>query len=562
MPIVKHCIPIKPTSKTIELKQKIDGFSMKNPVHIEAYNIPHIINEMHCNKSFMITPKTDGLTCHITMDGHVFESEKYCDNNGITKYYIFDLIRSTTSLSKKIESRLKTIQNLTCRTMLYCIDCTDIRTSDLQTMIHDIIMTEQPFGQHLIIKPVISIKNCKNIDMIKKLFNMLSTKPITQYQNDGWILYVNNHRTPLKFKPLDELTIDLTTSDGLYYARDCTDVKSLVPIQFSLCDQNNTVLCDNTIYRFLPQIENKVIRLIALSQRPDKLACNRTDTVEHIINRLKTNWLTDDVLDLYKSMDHVYYDHEVNRNILMDHNIEKLLDIQRLMSKHTMDYVDINGKVLMDLGCGNGSLGRYAICSKNIKRYYGVDIDPILLGSNMGNLPNQCLIWGDPNRLNMEFFTKYEESGAFSNVDVIMIMNSIHYFDLDMIMRICDLSDVKSRRIVIYGFFSENISHLINGSGTETIVFGTSFQISDKHNGNHDKDTYEFIYPWKSSPFSESIYRLSHVVETFKKHGWDIELCDTINIIDAIKSNVCHATAIQYGSFITMHNRIVFKKLT
>lgn len=600
-------VPIKSTSKLTELKQKIDGFSMKNPVHIEAYHIPYIINEMQgtCDKSFMITPKTDGLTCHITIDGHVFESEKYdntkfcvdthpeINETTFPQYYVFDLIRSSVPLSKKIESRIKTIQYLTRQTMMYDLDCNDLSPDELQAKIHDFITTNHVFGERIIIKPVIKIKNCKHPDIVRKLFKILSTKPITHYHNDGWIMYVGDHQTPLKFKPIDELTIDLSVHNGHFYARDCTDIiikkdvnnrqmitvetldntkhQNLILVQFDLMDQKEIdYIYDNTIYRFLPQMKNDVIKIKALSKRPDKFACNRTDTVAQVVHRIKTNWSIDDVLDAYRATKHIYYDHCDNIGLLND-SISNLLTIQRSISKTTLNIVDIKDKVLLDLGCGNGSLGRFAICTRGVKMYYGIDIDPVLLGSNIGNLPNQCLIWGDPNKSNMEFFTKYEEMSTFSNVDVVTIMNSIHYFDLDIIMRICDLSEKKSKRIIIYGFFSENISKAMNDLGTDSLEFGESFKISKKnlHCSDHmddslqcNKDMYEFSYPWKVSSFCEPIYQLSYVIKIFKKYGWEIESCDVISTDDAIKTDVCPITSRRYESFITLHNRIVFKKFT
>lgn len=570
-------VPIKKSSPIIELKQKIDGIGMKNPVHIEAYHIPFLVNEMKSGRTIMITPKTDGLTCHITMDGHVFETEKYCDPNNIDDiaYYIFDLIRSSAQLSKKIESRIKTLQNLTKCNILYDLDCNDFSESELRTKIYSIVSTEQIFCKNLIIKPVIKIKNCKNDKLIQELFRILSKKPITQYLNDGWIIYVDDHQTPLKFKPIDEMTIDLLVTNRNFYARDCTDVsedvkhQTLVPLNFLVTGDQVSVQ-DNIIYRCLPCLDDTgTLTINPLSQRPDKAACNRTDTVNHVIHRIRKNWHVDNVLNFYKSINHVYYDHieQPHTTDLLDQSIEKLLTMQRMMSKNTLDLIKIKNMTMLDLGCGNGSLGRYAICSKELKQYYGIDKDPVLLGSNIGNLPNQSLIWGDPNNSDMEYYSNYEKEGAFSGVDVITIMNSIHYFDLDMIMRICNISTKNPRYIIIYGLFSENISILSHP--TSKVTFGESFWISNNNSNNNShtitdnsKDTYEFMYPWKSSPFNESIYRLQHVIHTFTKSGWILDYCDTVQLDEALKSGVCSMTARRYEGFITMHNRIVFKNFT
>ena len=385
-------------------------------------------------------------------------------------------------------------------------------------------------------------------------------------------MYIDDRQTPLKFKQLCDLTIDLTVSDGQFYARDCTDAHDdikHIPIQISLSkNENISMIHNNTIYRFLPHIEDGVIRLTTMSERPDKIICNRTDTVDHIIQRIDLNWSVDNVLNTHESINHIYYEHNVQSTNHMNPDIGNLLSIQTNMAKNTLNLLDIKSKVMLDIGCGNGTLGRYAICSKKLKKYYGIDVDPVVLGSNIGNLPNQCLIWGDPNKSNMEYFTNYEDKRTFVDVDIITIINSIHYFNLDMIMRICNLSDKNLRYIVVYGMFSENISSILDKSDTSTAgltaEFGDSFRITKKIDQmkENGKDIYEFMYPWKSDSFNESIYQLKHVIESFKKYGWDIETCDTIKLDDVIKSGLCSATAIRYESFITMHNRVVFKKLT
>jgi len=167
----------------------------KKPVHIESFHIPYIYKLLTNNIPVYISPKCDGIYTYITVklnNNEIILESEYVNklNNQVCDiYYIFDVIDSKNHIS--IQNRM--IEKLFNIKMIYDIELNE----NYKDKIKEIITKEHKLTKNLYIKPLIKIIPT-NEKIIRDFLSYLFDKPVTPYDNDGWILHISNNVTPLK----------------------------------------------------------------------------------------------------------------------------------------------------------------------------------------------------------------------------------------------------------------------------------------------------------------------------------------------------------------------------
>lgn len=531
-------------------KHSFNHHGMKNPVHVEPYHIPYIYNLMIKGEKLMITPKVDGLNKYLSITGTVLEVEHIKDTN---TYYVIDVKPDRydkSSLSDRLLG-LKSINRLAVNSF---IEITDTNVEDIMKHINDKTNYVELFNKsNVFTKPIFNIR-LQSLENIKTLICMMFNKYNTVlFKNDGWILYTDS-LTPFKIKHIDDLTIDLKYFNGKLCAVKCqnsidkTSSESLVPVDISNVHQeifpksiDISSVQSNSVYRILPVLKGELlIEYESVELRTDKVVPNKISTVRSIFNRLKNNWIPESILTKYEECENIYYQHQNQHNHYRD-VLEMLRKEKRRIIIEALESKTENMKVF-DFGCGNGSV------SQLFGEYYGIDRDPVILGSNTNS--NINLIWGDPNLAlseikHVEFFTSFIKDGCLDNIDVFLSINSIHYFDLNCLNQLMNMtksdcssssSAANSTKFVVYSMFSERIdSAFIDNK----LTFGNDFYIEKNESGH-----FTFRYPWRTDTFSECLYSKTEFIHVMNNLGW--------NVIKEIRN--------ESDSFIALHDLIVLEK--
>ncbi|VBB17867.1 S-adenosyl-L-methionine-dependent methyltransferase [Yasminevirus sp. GU-2018] len=561
----------------IELTNKIRITSgMNNPVHIEPYHVPYLHHLLCTGKRVLITPKVDGVNSQVLFGDFLLEVEKVSILD-TTNYYVIDVLRSkTTKLSRLIRDRLTSFDHTIVKNVVIDTNSVIPPTEFMKNTIDKTLISDKILHDNLHLKTVFDLTlkgdESKFTETSTKIMEYLFDDVVTPYKNDGWIVYVDDRPTPLKIKPLNTLTVDLLYKEGQFCVKEGTDDVVVRTDDIEFPTNNGTVsLTDGVVYRLLPVYSNSRIKWYLQSDRPDKAVQNRTETVRAIIDRVKTNWKASSVLSRYHTLKGgLYYDHDDITTF--NNGIKELLEHMRVMKTEAVfNVLTSDDSCVLDIGCGNGNLGRALNqtwtqektpdeTKSGFIKYYGIDVDPIVLSSVEGGTINGHFFWGDINSiLETDKTEQYQPSfneligpGVRYNIQnisttsvviptvvitTIITINSVHYVDLNKLHDLA-VASLKSRnsspvdkrkqklRLIVFGMFAENIDDmiddLIGSQGNEQLAPNFAIERYDRNCGQ-GKIAYRFTYPWKNTPFVENIYRKSYFVDTLSSLGWVVK---------------------------------------
>lgn len=436
---------------------------IKKSINVEPYHIPMLLVHLLNKNPLYITPCTDGIKTQLHSKTHIFETEKINDT-----YYVVDLVRSHLFLNDSIETRLSIAQKITDTKIVHCIKISD-SFNMLNTTINKIIMHDEKINETVHVKPLIklminSISDSffdKITDEITYLFDILLQNPKTPYPSTGWNVYTTNLNC-IKFKSLDNLTVDLQFIDHHLCAMN-SNIPDPIFEENQILNEYNCELINGSIYQCIPKLTtgtNKWIADIVKNQKKKLPTC--TSEVNSTMQRIKMNWTPMQLIDVFVANNHIYNNPRLELELSSD--IEKC-------QKIIFETVDLNNKNILDLNIVNGSKCNYL---KNISKYCSICVNPITLGLDAcaNNQNNQYLIWGNiANYWNqgqkdnlegleglegIEYFTDYETTGLFKDIDIIMCVDMIYDTKIQDIDNMCNLIE-KSRpiKLIICDFFSK-----------------------------------------------------------------------------------------------------------
>jgi SAM-dependent methyltransferase len=395
-------------------------------------------------KDIVISPKADGIYTRTDLSdaypllgiGIDVEAEYIRD---LDIYLVFNVIPNDETLEMNYYERLKWLRN--------------------KNNVKDICSFRQGNrGRLWCIKDFHLFKDPK--DTLLSLDNKVDTL----YKTDGYILTTLDGQTIIKYKPLEEMTIDLYCDGTKWMTKERTviDVKSKKKGIWRCHYQDGW---------------------IAKDFRPEKTSPNPDKVVKEVENLIFNPWRAKDLVSM---LDNIYY-HELAKNVLHP-NTRQFLNVQSETFREWLK--DIKGDVL-DLGCGKGKLAKYN------KDMVGVDIDPIVIWKAKTLYPNKTWISQDLNKgLNLD-----------QRFDSIVMNFSIHYF-YKKIFEIIENHTHQDSKLYI--------------SILDVDLLRNSYTFEDGYLRKKDCQI-ELFYRWAHSyPIFENVVSGESMIADLRKRGWKI----------------------------------------
>lgn len=484
---------------------------LPNPQHIKSFQLAYICSLLNDNQyQITISPKANGTYSLFKYKSeHIFESE----NMGNYKL-VFDSIHYPIVHDDTLFSRSKWIRSL--HPIIFNNNYEAFTITDIYRIIE---YDNSRFDEFINLmnkkniiewfpKTTILLKNFNPKDFLK----ILDQKPKTNYETDGWILtvyYKNKGQIklifgyPLKVKPEEDMTIDLFYNGNNFITSDNTII--------------NVDIFENIfigIWRCKYDKINK--KWYPVNFRHDKYKPNNDYIANIIIKYHQYPWIPSSIFE-YINNDAIYYPNKFNK-LKVNSVLEKFLQFRRIFISLLLNKIIYNGCIILDIGCGNGSILKY-IKHVKYKKYIGIDKDYRCLVRCSKNIRyNDSVIWGDITQHKWNYF----EDVLYDNIyDIIVCINVIHYIN---------------DKIKMDSFF-ENISK-ISKKGTKFFLVALdstkmkSCNLSDnefavKHIKN---DKFYFKYPWIEKNFYEIIPPLDNFIDQLIKNNWlEIELFNSVH---------------------------------
>lgn len=485
---------------------------LPNPVHIKSYQLAYICSLLKDpNYEITLAPKADGINSLFSYKSKyifeaedmgsyklVFDSANYKAKHNDTLFARSQWIRSLHPINytnKDIASSVDEIKNL--------IECDNIQLSK---------SIASKIGWFP--KTTILIKNLSAIDFLK----ILDDKPMTNYDNDGWIVtvYYKNRgqiklllNSPLKVKPQYEMTIDLFYNDSTFTTLDNT----LVDVDFL-----DGIINSIGIWRCRYECKEKKWK--AIFNRNDKNKPNCDYIVKNIIKYHQNPWIPSDI-EKYINCNNIYYPNNFGK-IKISSGCDNFLNHRRAYIQFILHKVISIGSTILDIGCGNGSTLE---CINLIKynKYVGIDKDYMCLSKCIKKMRrSDYLIWGDITRQRWNYF----EDDLDNKFDVIICINVVHYID---------------NNIKVKSFF-ENISRLSKRGSHLLLIALDPNKMKSCHLASPDNDflvkqiegnKFLFRYPWINKEFSEIIPSLEILMDEIKKEWIETNLPENTIVLNS-----------------------------
>lgn len=456
-----------------------------NPVHIDMGALSWLSKQ---SPNITISPKADGTYAELRYNNHIYQAEYIKSFN---LYLIFDTLTYPIKHSNTLINRYEWI------TKQHPIH---IPTHPPITSITELttIITENT----TMLKTYLSLSHNPNqIKWFPKITLQINLSPqiylslldtnidnILLYKTDGWITTSLKHIGHLskqiyKYKPKDELTIDVLYKDNEFYG--LSDNKlTLIKNTIITPPPQNPI---SQIYRchWNPQTNNFTPTTI----RHDKLYPNSINIITDITNLHNNYW---SATTLSKSPTY-YYDNTINK---LNPNYIKYLQLQREIFKTNITTIlqITNSKTIIDIGCGKG----YTLKFLKNKQLTLIDINP----SNIYILQN--LYPSDQNKYICANMNDYLPNQSNPH-DLMLFNNSLHYIN-NLSTLINNITHYKY--IYIHGLDKDMIPTTFNHNNIIITPHPT---------------IYNFGYPWKSESFNEPIISFSFLITSMELANWKIE---------------------------------------
>lgn len=459
-----------------------------NPMHFQNFHIALLKYYYFSDNLIYFTPKIDGVHSFINCNNFCFEAEKINSN-----FYVYPTLQKENNQSFLI--KLKTIEKIFNKKYMFYISSVNNILDILKNF------NNNTKYNNILLKPIFVIdqKLFPSQNWIE-LLHFIQNEYVTIYPNDGWICYLDKYKYPLKIKPLKHLTIDLmfdpVTNKYLSFEQSTINVTNVI---------SNTKCIVRCYY------ENN--QWVAKDLRIDKKIANKNTIIKSLdfIHKNNINYVNLWNSDLITSPYH-------SGLLKMSTNCKKFLHDIRFTTleyiKNELLHNNNECKSLLDMGCGNGNLGKYLHRNKINISYTGIEIDPIDL---CYAYYNGLYYWADLNCFSSDQY--------FTHTTFI---NSLHYVTnkYDLFKKLYDITDC----IIVIGIFENNYKNDIDDR----------FVRVKKHNNK-----FEFNYGWKKNTIIEKILNKNNLLKISKKTKWKLKYNKLFPDIN---------------NFYNLHEMLVFEK--
>jgi SAM-dependent methyltransferase len=483
--------------------------SIINPVHILPHQIAFICNILdNFNENYVVllTPKADGTT-------HYFK-DKYHDyiaENVDSFMYVFDCMTYPSVHNNTLLTRFRWYRTRFKNQYLNNLEnlSSEENQQDVASSLDDVIKLLKDDDDLInLIKSKKIAKWFPKIHILLKLsskdfLKLIDEPPKTSYPNDGWIVTVfnNNHQLfgcSLKIKPKDQMTIDLfynPRSKQFSFGN-----KSFVDV-FMMEDSY-----EEQIYRC--KFDEDLDMFVPLKPRLDKAQPNNDNIIEFITsyhtNSHFNRWKPSDVTKYLNDKD-LYYP-LIKHDNKMDVYLKKYLDLRRLFVNKLVKNLTKPTDLILDIGCGNGSVLKQNI---KYKKYIGIDKDYGCLVRCENNIKkgSDLLLWGDIIEEKWGYFDDILYKYSY---DLILMMNIVHLFDEKYDNLINNLNKITKSGTKLL---------ILTLDESKLIDINYKNQLIIKHNSNN---LYDFTYKWINKEFTEKIINSDTVKKILEDNGWNL----------------------------------------
>jgi SAM-dependent methyltransferase len=488
-------------------------YNENKPKHIDTLTL--ICLDKFKNE-LTLSPKADGTYTEIRNKINVFQCE-YIDKYNL--YLIFDCKKFHIKHMNTLINRINWIRSLhpTASKMnipkITNIDQLDQLIIDDTKLIQEYLNTTQDKIKWY---PKITFNiNITHIQLLKILDTNIDN--ILSYKTDGWIITNTKQNKTIevyKYKPKDELTIDILFNHNKWYSTE----KELTNIKMDFVPE------DNTIWRCYWESDIWIPREI----RTDKKKPNYQWLIDELEETHK-NYTS--ASNLILNLNDCYYSHSYEKNKILDNSSIEYLNTQRNIFTQNINTLLINNqtvKNILDIGCGKGYLLNIVQQKYNIT---GIDIDPfnIYKLKQKYNNKNYNWIWEDIN--------KYEFKKTV--FDFVILNNTIHTIN-NINKFIQDLSNAINTDAILYLHFLDRDK--LSETQFDFITFESIY------NGIYK---YKFDLPWRENTLIEQIVSYKCINEILIKNNFVLDY-------EYVPQNNINGF---YGEYLLCHRYLVYKKL-
>lgn len=260
-----------------------------NPVHVEPHHLPCLASEPLLH----ITPKADGVQSKLSIEYEQFTTllqVEMIDNSA----YVIDVLELTNYDCSRLNltERMTLLENLVGMKVIYdWDDKSSDHTDTIAAHILDLTIHVKPIYTY--------VPSVHDVDSNCKLFEELLQPYRSSYPNDGWIVY-DSGKIPVKFKPIEHMTVDLLHCNGDWYVRSDSIGNDTDPNHDSTCirtqsdtssNGNATETTDRMIDRNATKLRTVVADDDAIKTDTDLRTSsngNATETVANLIDHNHT----------------------------------------------------------------------------------------------------------------------------------------------------------------------------------------------------------------------------------------------------------------------------------
>lgn len=502
-----------------------------NPVHVNPTNLIWLSNQVG---NITISPKADGVYKQIKIDNNIFISE-YVQELDI--YLVFDTLSYPYKHNNTVVNRMNWIRNIHPSTKTTYISAIKDQTEFINILNKDLnllhIYIQTSNDKIKWFPKTLCVSNMIPNDFLKLLDIKFDLEK--NYKTDGFIISLINNTSRFnidlaKYKPKDELTVDLIKLSSGWYSSDNKSY-SVYEMDIPLIGEIWRCYYDNDIW-------------VPREKRTDKSIPNPSSIVDQL-NDYHNNYWT--ATDLVKFNNSYYYDHLIATKNNIDNFASEYLKFQKdsLQSNIYDIYRTFSFTNVLDLGCGKGKLAQIirSTCTGDIF-LDGIDIDCCNIFIASKKYPSKQNRWlvGDINKP-LFVIAPYFPINLKDKYDLIVLNCVISYSFNNKHVLIENITRVSSTNTIIYIHFID-FNKIINISNRYIRI-----KIVD-----HEKQLVKFNYCWIQSgkAFMEQVFSYNDIDTLFTTYGWFL-----IKKIDY--NGYTHLNPI-FNKFVSFHSTLVYKK--